>query len=197
MCVLERSCIFVIFCESFCNGLSSLFTVDVLWILVFGLCVLWLQNGIIGSKWVRVQTYFDENRTFWNLEFLFRWVKVFRIFISKESSFPLNVCFWGGCDGLRRSIALAECAGSWNTPWGWPCCACQNGEHSGAFWIAVQNVSLWEGYRMGLMRLILVFPCCLRCKRRQFLILEKYKYRIYCWLEVLRPSRTFSHKLLW
>ena len=56
--MLERSCIFVIFCESFYNGLFSLFTVDVWLILVFGLCILCLQNGIIGSKWVRVQTYF-------------------------------------------------------------------------------------------------------------------------------------------
>lgn len=40
------------------DDLSSLFMVGIWLILVFGLCVLRLQNDIIGSKWVRVQTYF-------------------------------------------------------------------------------------------------------------------------------------------
>lgn len=51
----------------------------------------------------------------------------------KGEEFPSECLLLGGCDGLRRSIVLAECASSWNTPWGWLCCACQNGEHSGAF----------------------------------------------------------------
>lgn len=170
--------------------------VDVWLILVFGLCILWLQNGIIGSKWVRVQTYFWWKQRS-GIEFLFRRVKVFRLFISRRGD-SLRMSASGG---MRR--AEKECSAGWMC-WlfqqpaaqGWLCHACHYWECSGAFWTAVQNVSLWECYGMGLMGLILVFPFCLRCKRRQFLILEKYKYRIYCWLEVLRPSRTFSHKLL-
>lgn len=114
-------------------------------------------------------------------------MEVFRIFISKERSFLPDVCFWWDV----RSTVLAGCAGCWNTAQDWLCCACPFWEHSGAFWIAAQNASQWECWREALMELILVFPCCLRCNRRQVFIFEKCKYTILCRLEVLRPSRHF------
>lgn len=70
-----------------------MFTVGVCLILLFRFSFLWLQNGTLTINKSIDFFFFFKKIEHSGVEFFFRQMKIFRIFISKERSFPQNIPF--------------------------------------------------------------------------------------------------------
>lgn len=115
--------------------LLSLFTLGVCFILLFEFGFLWLQNGTLTVSQKEYSLFFWMKTERSGLELFFGQMKIFRLFISKERSFPQKIPFLEKllCQGAWRwldvlAAAMLQGAGS-ATASLWECCGI-NGIHS-------------------------------------------------------------------